>query len=142
MSDSHTLLSRVLLSVVFIVSGAYKFADVSKILASEGTKRFFDMVAPGMAPPTALGYVIAAIELFGGLALLLGIQTRLAAWLLILWTIIATYLGHAYSLHEITTPGANQINFMKNLAIIGGLLLLTQAGAGRHSVDRAMSKSE
>jgi putative oxidoreductase len=141
MSDSHTLLSRVLISVVFIVSGAYKFADVSKILASEGTKRFMDLVASGMAPPTALGYLIAAIELFGGLAILLGIGTRWAAWLLILWTIVATYLGHAYSLHEITTPGGNQINFLKNLAIIGGLLLLTSSGAGRHSVDRAMTKS-
>jgi putative oxidoreductase len=142
MSDTHTLLSRLLLSAVFIVSGAYKFMDVGRILGNDGTKRFMELVAPGMAPPTALGYVIAAIELFGGLAILLGIKTRWAAWLLILWTIIATYLGHAYSLHEITTPGANQANFLKNLAIIGGLLLLTEAGAGRHSVDRAISKSE
>jgi putative oxidoreductase len=94
-----------------------------------------ELVAGGATPPTWLGYLIAAIELLGGLAILLGFQARLAAVGLILWTIVATYLGHAYALTEITTQGANQVNFLKNLAIMGGLLLLASGGPGTASLD-------
>jgi putative oxidoreductase len=135
MSDGLIFISRVLLSAVFMVSGYTKFMNVAGILGNAGTKRFMDLVAGGAAPPTWLGYVIAAIELFGGLAILIGIKTRWAAWGLFLWVIVATYLGHAYALTEITTPGANQANFLKNLAIMGGLLLLTATGPGSASVD-------
>jgi putative oxidoreductase len=135
MSDGLAPLSRVLLSPVFIVAGAYKMMDPTGILNNPGTKRFMELVASGTAPPTWLGYLIAAIELLGGLAILVGFQTRLAAWGLFIWVIVATYLGHAFALTEITTPGPNQANFLKNLAIMGGLLLLASSGPGHLSVD-------
>ena len=55
-----------------------------------------DLVASGAAAPTWLGYLIAAIELFGGLAILFGIKTRWVACALVAWVVIATALGHPF----------------------------------------------
>src|SRR4249919_3592851 len=71
MPDIVILLSRILMSAVFIVYGWMKFANVTGILNSEGTKRFMALVASGAPAPTWLGYLIAAIELLGGLAILI-----------------------------------------------------------------------
>jgi putative oxidoreductase len=135
MSDALNLIGRVLLSALFIFYGFQKAMDPSGILASPGTKHFMDLVAGGAPAPIWLGYVIAAIELLGGLAILLGIQTRLAAWGLFIWVIIATYLGHPFWTMEDAARMGNQVHFFKNLAILGGLLLLASAGPGRVSVD-------
>jgi putative oxidoreductase len=135
MSDTLGLISRVLLSVVFILSGFYKAVDPTGILNSPGTKHFMELVAGGAPAPIWLGYVIAAIELIGGLAVLLGFQTRLAAWGLLIWVIIATYLGHPFWGMEGAARALNQVHFLKNLAIMGGLLLLANGGPGRLSLD-------
>lgn len=135
MSDVLNLIGRVLLSVVFILYGYFKAIDPSGILANPGTKHFMDLVAGGAPAPTWLGYLIAAIELVGGLALLFGIQTRLAAWGLFVWVVIATYLGHPFWTMEGAARALNHTQFFKNLAIMGGLLLLASAGPGRVSLD-------
>jgi putative oxidoreductase len=135
MSDSLALLARVLLSAVFIISGYNKFADVTGILNNAGTKHFMEMVAGGAPAPTWLGYLIAAIELLGGIAILVGFKTRLAAWGLFIWVIVATYLGHPFWTMEAAARAANQAQFLKNLAIMGGMLLLTRGGAGGLSID-------
>ena len=66
MPDVVNLISRVLLSSVFIVYGLFKFMDVSSITNNAGTKRFMDLIAGGAPAPTWLGYLIAAIEFLGG----------------------------------------------------------------------------
>ena len=91
--------------------------------------------AGGAAPPTWLGYLIAAIELLGGIAILLGIKTRWVAWALVVYVIIATGLAHEFWTMEGAARGANQANFYKNLAIIGGYLMLAIHGGGGYSVD-------
>jgi putative oxidoreductase len=136
MSDVVSLISRILLSAVFIVYGWIKFANVDSILNNPGTKKFMELVGGG-APPTWLGYLIAAIELFGGIAILLGIKTRWVAWAFVVWIIIATGLGHVFWTMEGPARAANMANFYKNLAIIGGYLLLAIHGGGRYSVDGA-----
>jgi putative oxidoreductase len=130
MSDVVNLISRVLLSAVFIVYGAFKFLDVASITNNPGTKRFMDLIAGGAPTPTWLGYLIAAIEFLGGIALLLGIKTRWLAWLF-----VVTWFGHPFWGMEGQPRAANMGNFYKNLAIIGGYLLLTVTGGGRYSVD-------
>ena len=135
MSDFVILLSRILMSAVFIVYGWMKFMDVSAILNNAGTKRFMDLVASGAAAPTWLGYLIAAIELLGGLAILVGVKTRWIAPLFVLWVIIVTAFGHPFWTMEGQARGINMANFYKNLAIIGGYLLLAVTGAGRYSFD-------
>ena len=135
MSDIVILLSRILMSAVFIVYGSMKFMDVTSILNNPGTKRFMDLVASGAAAPTWLGYLIAAIELFGGLAILIGIKTRWVAWAFVVYVIIITALAHPFWTMEGTARAANQANFYKNLAIMAAYLLLAITGAGRYSVD-------
>ena len=139
MSDVVILLSRILMSAVFIVYGSMKFVDVTSILNNPGTKRFMDLVASGAAAPTWLGYLIAAIELFGGLAILIGIKTRWVAWAFVVYVIIVTALAHPFWIMDGAARAANQANFYKNLAIMAAYLLLAVTGAGRYSVDHRAS---
>jgi len=67
MNDSVKLVSRILMSAVFILYGSFKFMDVTTITNNPGTKRFMDLIAGGAPTPTWLGYLIAAIEFFGGI---------------------------------------------------------------------------
>jgi putative oxidoreductase len=135
MSDIVILLSRILMSAVFIVYGSMKFMDVTGVLNSPPTKRFMDLAASGAAAPTWLGYVIAAIELFGGLAILIGVKTRWVAWAFFVYVIIVTALGHPFWTMEGAARAANQLNFYKNLGIMAAYLLLAITGAGLYSVD-------
>jgi putative oxidoreductase len=135
MSDFVGLISRILLSAVLIVYGYMKFVNVDSILGNPGTKKFMELVAGGAAPPTWLGYLIAAIELLGGIAILLGIKTRWVAWGLAIYVAIATGLAHEFWTMEGAARGGNQANFYKNLAIIGGYLMLAIHGGGSYSVD-------
>jgi putative oxidoreductase len=123
------------MSAVFIVYGSLKFMDVASIVNNPGTKRFMDLVASGAAAPTWLGYVIATIELFGGLAILIGVKTRWVASAFVVYVIIVTALGHPFWTMEGAARAANQANFYKNLAIMAAYLLLAITGAGRYSVD-------
>jgi putative oxidoreductase len=129
------LVSRILMSAVFIVYGSLKLMDVTSIINNLGTKRFMDLVASGAAAPTWLGYLIAAIELLGGLAILIGVKTRWVAWAFVIWVIIVTALGHPFWTMEGAARAANQANFYKNLVIMAAYLLLAITGPGRYSLD-------
>jgi putative oxidoreductase len=135
MSDLAKLISRVLLSAVFILYGYFKFVNVAGILNNPGTKHFWDLVQPGTAVPEWLGYLIAAIEVFGGVAVLVGFLTRWAAAGLVIWIILVTYFGHPFWTMEGADRLANESNFFKNLAIMGGYLMLVASGPGRYSID-------
>jgi putative oxidoreductase len=124
------------MSAVFIVYGTLKFMDVTSIINNAGTKRFMDLVASGAVAPTWLGYLIAAIELLGGLAILVGVKTRWVAWAFVVWIIIVTALGHPFWTMEGAARAANQANFYKNLFLMAAYLLLAVTGAGSYSVDR------
>ncbi|MGB3491604.1 MAG: DoxX family protein [Elainellaceae cyanobacterium] len=111
------LIARILLSALFLWSG------VSKILAPVGTQEY--MTAYGM-PLTQLFLIGAiALELLAGLSLLLGYKMQLGAIALIAFTVVATLIFHTDLSDYI-----QQIMLMKNLAIIGGLLMVVQFGGG------------
>ncbi|RCW87747.1 DoxX family protein [Phyllobacterium bourgognense] len=117
-----TLISRILLSILFIPAG------FGKLTAIAGTAGYF--AAKGLPLPTVTAVIVGLVELLGGLAVLIGFQTRYAAILLGLFTIAAAFVGHLVPWDQ-----ANQINFFKNLAIAGGFFVLAQYGAGALSVD-------
>src|SRR3954454_7832639 len=98
MSDALTLISRILLSAVFIVYGYLAFADINAWVTfnQPALKRFFDLVAAGMAPPTWFGYLIAAIQLLGGVAILVGIKTRWVAYAFVVYLILVVYFAHNF----------------------------------------------
>ena len=78
---------------------------------------------------TVMGWIGGVVEFLGGLALLLGAWTRCAAIAIVVFTIVATLIGHRYwEIAEAAARRMQQSHFVKNLAIIGGILLLCDAG--------------
>jgi len=79
----------------------------------------------------------AAVEFLGGLALLLGVQVRLASVLLLIFTVLATLIAHRFWNYA---PGAahqmQQISFFKNVAIVGGFVFLAAHGGGRYCLEQ------
>jgi putative oxidoreductase len=81
--------------------------------------------------------VAAPVEFFGGIALILGLATRYVAALLLLFVIIATLSSHRYwEFAEAAARRAQDNNFYKNLAIMGGLVFAFVTAGGRFSIDR------
>jgi putative oxidoreductase len=140
MSDILNLIARILLSAVFIVYGYLAFADINAWLNfnQAALKRFFDLVGGGLAPPTWFGYLIATIQLFGGLAILIGVKTRWVAYALVLYIALVVYFAHNFWDMQGAARGGNMAHFYKNLAIMAAFLLLALQGAGRYSVDGRM----
>jgi putative oxidoreductase len=122
------LAARVLMGWLFVDAGWRKLMGVDAFIQSLATRR--------VPYASLMGYLGAAVEFLGGLAILLGAWTRCAAVLMIVFVIVATLISHRY--WEITEPAARRMQqgqFAKNLAIIGGFMLMMLSGAGRFSVD-------
>lgn len=123
------LLGRILISPVFILAGITKVMAFSMMVG---------YVASAHLPlPKVSLACAAAIEILGGLAILTGFHTKLAAWILFLFLIPTTLLFHNFWAMEGMARQDNMGHFEKNLAIMGGLLLLAAFGAGAYSFDSA-----
>jgi putative oxidoreductase len=128
-SASLTLIARILLAAMFLMSGLNKISD------PQGTQQY--MSAMGMTWLTALFYVGAiAVELGGSLSLLLGYQAKIGAWMLVLFMIPATLVFHT----NFGDPN-QMIHFLKNVSIIGGLLYVAIYGAGALSMDAGLERT-
>jgi len=120
MSKYSSLIARILLSHIFIMAG------ISKITGYAGTQGYMESIGvPGMLLP-----LVIILELGGGLALLVGWQTRLVSYAVAAFTVIAAVIFHSNLADQM-----QMIMFMKNFAIAGGLLLLAEHGAGAFSLD-------
>ena len=128
-----TLLARILLVVVYAVFGW------SKLTGYAGTVTY--MAHTGAPMPQVSALVATVIEAPVAVALILGLFTRPLAILLAAYTFGTGLIGH----HFWTMTGAdrmtNEINFLKNLSIIGGLLLLYVTGPGRWSLDAKLGRA-
>lgn len=121
------LIGRLLLVALFLPAG------VSKIAGFEGTVGYFTSL--GLPAPTLAVVATIAIEVLGSLALLFGYQTRIAAVVLAGFTLIASIVGHAFWAAPADQAFVAQLMFFKNVAVIGGLLVLASVGAGKFSLD-------
>lgn len=122
--DLEVLVARILMAAIFIWSGLGKLHDPA------GTAGYMVKVAgvpSGVALP--LIYASLVIELGCAILLILGLQVRLAAFILFLWLIPVTYLFHV--------SHSEVVQYMKNLCMMGGLLALSAYGAGRIGLDGA-----
>jgi putative oxidoreductase len=134
MNAPMLLTGRILLAALFLVAGTRKLMAVA---ASAG---YFGKL--GFPIPEVLVWVVIVVELGGALLLILGWHARKAAWLLILFTLIATFAAHRFWEPEMAAQYANQLNhFLKNLAIVGGLLFVAAAGAGSLGMDASRRSS-
>jgi putative oxidoreductase len=134
MQNVVQLVSRILLSLPFVVFGYLQFTNIPAYTANPAIVKFSNFVA-GALPPTALAWMVAAIDLVGGLLLVLGLRTRLAAVVLSIFVLLTLYFAHSFWTMDGPARAANQAHFYKNLAVIGGLLLICYFGAGAYSLD-------
>ena len=117
-----SLIARVLMAYIFIIAGW------GKVTAYQATAGYME----SMGVPAALLPMTILVELGGGLALLFGFQARFAALGLAVFSLITAFLFHG--------SAEDGINFMKNLAMTGGLFFLMLHGAGRFSLDHVIEK--
>jgi putative oxidoreductase len=125
--DVIALVGRLTMGWIFLSSGFGKLTDVAGF-AGVLAKR-------GVPAPSFMGWLGAIVEFGGGLLVIVGFELRYAALLLVLFVIVATGISHRF--WEFTGPEliGQRTNFWKNVTIIGGLLFMFLAGAGRYGVD-------
>jgi len=128
--DALLLFGRVMLALIFVQSG------FGKVLGAFSAS----LAAKGVPFASVLGVIGSCVEFFGGLAILLGWQTRYAAALIAIFTVVATLISHRYWEFADAARKAQAVNFQKNISIIGGCLVLVAAGGGRFSLDEAVRK--
>ena len=115
-------IGRLFLSMIFIFSG---FTKITGYAATQGYME--SMGVPGMLLP-----LVIAVELLGGIAILLGFKARLVAILMAGFSIVSALLFHQFWIDE------SQMNpFMKNIAMAGGFLMIFAHGAGAYSIDNS-----
>ncbi|MGH7840590.1 MAG: DoxX family protein [Candidatus Binataceae bacterium] len=133
--DLGSLIGRVLLALIFVMSGLSKvtgFAGTAGYMASAGIPH--NLVIPGLL-------LTIAVELGCGLLVVVGFKARLAALAIFLWLIPVTIIFHFIPHRDAAAQGKsmealiNMIMMMKNLSMMGGLLLVASMGPGRYSVD-------
>ena len=125
----NVAVGRVLLGLLFVVAG---FGKLMGFAGAEQMVAFGFSSVPSLVPLLTVGAII--IELGVGLMLVLGFHARLAAWILIIFTVVVTALYHQ------PVDMLNQIMMLKNISIIGGLLYVTAYGAGMWSLAKWNSK--
>jgi putative oxidoreductase len=117
-----SLIGRILLVLIFVQSG------IGKIGNFEGTAQY--MAKSGM--PLTHFFLVGAIflELVGSITVILGYHTRVGAFLLLIFLIPTTLIFHSNFADRV-----QMIQFMKNVSMFGGCLIVLSAGAGRYSLD-------
>lgn len=128
-SDGMALVGRILLALLFIWSGWGKLNGFSGTVGFIGSQ--------GLPMPQVLAAIAIAVELGGGILLLIGLKTRWVAMALVLFLIVITPIFHNFWNAPAAQVQMQEINFLKNVAIMGGILMVAAFGPGRLSVDRA-----
>jgi len=118
---------RVLLALIFIVAGYGKLTGLA------GTAGY--IASKGLPLPAVLALGAGVLELVGGIALAVGFKARWAALALAVFTLVASVIFHNYWALPAEQQMVQQLMFMKNIAITGGLLLVFSLGAGPASFD-------
>jgi putative oxidoreductase len=123
-SNQAALLGRLFMSSLFVVYG-YK-----KLTGFAGTEAYMAKFSALASAPKVFAAIAVIVELGGGLLILFGYKTRCVALACAIYVIIAALLAHS----NLADP--NQMShFFKNMAIVGGFLMLVANGAGAYSLD-------
>lgn len=130
-ADFFLLVGRILLGWIFVRSGYGKIFDIAA----------YGMTFPARGLPTWLAYIAVPVEFFGGIALILGLATRYVAVVMIVFMLVATFTSHRYwDFTEAAVRRAQDTNFHKNMAMLGGFFFLFVCGPGRLSIDGLLRK--
>jgi putative oxidoreductase len=122
------LVGRILLALIFIISG------FGKIMGFDATLGYIRSAGLPFAQLSAMAAIV--VELGGGILLVLGWKARWAAAALFVFVLVAALYFHAFWASPPDQAMMQQIQFMKNLAIMGGMLYIVAYGSGPYSVDK------
>ncbi|MEI2300817.1 DoxX family protein [Ensifer sp. MJa1] len=130
------LVGRILLSIMFIMAGFGKLTDPSGAA--------YMINSAGWPAATALAYLAGVFELVGGIAVLVGFQTKIAAYLLAAFTLVTAFVFHSGAINNPAFPPEanglltvfNGLMMMKNISVAGGFLVLAAFGPGALSIDK------
>jgi putative oxidoreductase len=125
------LIARVLLALMFLLAGLSKFGGL------EGTAGY--IASKGLPMPQVLAVATAVLEVVAAALLIIGWQARWAALALAAFTLLASVLFHNYWAMPAEQQMMQQLMFMKNIAVVGGLLAVFAYGAGTLSLDARRS---
>lgn len=131
--DFTLLLARCLLALLFVLYGWQKLNGFS------GTVSY--MAQLGLPLPTLAAIIAVVAEFIVGLAIATGLFTRPLALVLAAYTLATALIGHHYWTLDGAARHAAEINFYKNISIIGGLLALHASGPGRLALDRLLGRA-
>jgi putative oxidoreductase len=127
--DVAALVGRILLALMFVIAGIGKiggFADTTAL-----------METAGLPAVKVLLVLTILVEIGGGAAIIFGWHTRSSALIVFLFTALVTVVFHRFWSAPPDQAVAQQLMFMKNLSVMGGLLLLAALGPGRLALDDA-----
>jgi len=130
--DVAALVGRILLALMFVLAG------FSKIGGFEGTAGY--IASKGLPAASLLAALTIVLEVGGGLAIMLGFFTRWSALALAGFTLLASFIFHAFWSMPAEQQMMQQLMFMKNISVAGGLLVLAAFGAGAISIDAKRGK--
>jgi putative oxidoreductase len=117
---------RALFALIFILAGPRLFQHALAQLAAQH----------GMPMAQILVPAAGALILVGGLNILFGFHARIGAWFIVLFLLVVTPVMHNFwAIADPTAAQAQLSNFMKNVSMLGGALLITRFGAGPWSLD-------
>ena len=128
MNNTVALAARICLAILFIVFGA------GKAMAFAGTSGYLAKL--GFPMPDVMTALAIAFELGGGILLVIGWKTRWVAWGMAIFVVIATLAAHRFWEADAAQIALQRMQFLKNLSILGGLLMVAAFGPGSLSVDK------
>ena len=132
LQNSLALVGRLLLAMLFLPAG------IGKLTGFAGTVGYIASV--GLPMPSMAAAIALTIEIGGSVALITGFGARIAALILAVFTLVASFFFHAYWAVPADQQLVTQLLFMKNIAVVGGLLTLAAWGAGAWSLDARNKK--
>ena len=133
-TDVLLLVGRILMSYLFLSAGWGKLTNAI------GTATYF--AALGVPSPSVMSYLVGALEVAVGVALILGLATCYVAIVIFIFVLVATAFAHRYWTYPADAQRAQFIQFTKNLAIMSGSLFLLVVSAGSFSIDAVLAKKQ
>lgn len=126
-SNPAALVGRILLALMFVTSG------FDKLTGFDGTVGY--IASRGLPMASVVAVLTILVELVGGLAIVFGLYTRWAALALAIFTLLAAVIFHNFWAVPEAQKMMEQISFLKNLSVAGGMLVLFAFGPGALSLD-------
>ena len=126
--NAAALAGRILLALIFVISGFMKIGGFAGVAGYIGSK--------GLPMPEVLAALTIALELGGGILLVIGYKVRIVSILFFLWLIPTTFIFHKFWGIDAAQVQNQMNNFLKNVSIMGAMLLVFAFGPGAYSVDK------